>query len=74
MKKARKSALFYLLAFEDIFARCFQFFRFFQHPAMCDALAHDLRMLFRSHRRRSHQVFQQGDIGVVVFNETAQVA
>lgn len=72
--KKRGISRFYLQAFENIFAGSFQLFGFFHHPAMCDAFAHDLRMLFRRHWRRCHQVFQQCDIGVVVFNETAQVA
>lgn len=73
-EKRAEFRAFYLQTFENIFAGRFQFFGFFHHPAMCDAFAHDLRMLFRRHWRRCHQVFQQGDIGVVVFNETAQVA
>jgi hypothetical protein len=73
-EKSAEFRAFYLMAFENIFAGRFQFLRFFYHPAMCDAFAHDLRMLLRRHRRRCHQVFQQCDIGVVVFNETAQVA
>lgn len=52
--KARNSALFYLQLFKYVFAGCLQFLRLFQHPAVFYALAHDVRMLLRRHRRRSH--------------------
>ncbi|MBZ2206359.1 hypothetical protein I4X03_003685 [Massilia sp. R798] len=48
--------------------RFFQFFRFFKHAAMLDALAHHFRVLLGGHRRSSHQVFQLRGIGVVTFH------
>jgi len=62
-----------LFFFEAIFACCFHFLGFFNHPSMRNAFAHDFRMLLCGHRRYSHQIFQQGTIGIVVLDNTTQV-
>jgi hypothetical protein len=49
-----------------------QFFRFFNHPAVLYALAHDFCMLGGGHRRNGHQIFKLRGIAVVTFHKTAK--